>query len=369
MWLVIIQLKIGIILTFFSLLFAVASLAERKILARIQNRRGPNRVGPCGLFQPIADGIKMLIKEDVVPRKADRALHFLAPIVMVAPMVLLFGILPYGGGLTLVDLEVGLLFFFAVSSVSELAVFMAGWSSANKYSVFGAMRAIAQMVSYEVPLVLVAITPVMVAGSLSLVHMVEDQAGYAIGVIPNWFVLTPWGIVGFLLLFVTSLAEANRTPFDLPEGESELVAGHLTEYSGFKYALFFMGEYFGIFAGSGLAVALFLGGGGAPLPLLQWIPPYLWFFVKLVVLVGIVIWVRASLPRMRIDQLMDLCWKGLVPLAFVNLIAAAIWHYSGGGWQGWILAGGLLVGAYLMLNRVVLRSRCSWERKYYLAKS
>ncbi|MEY2559942.1 MAG: NADH-quinone oxidoreductase subunit, partial [Verrucomicrobiota bacterium] len=277
-------INIAGVLGVFMTLFALISVLERKILGRIQNRYGPNRVGPFGLLQPLADGIKLLIKEDIVPDRADKVLHFLAPIMMAAPTILALGVIPYGRNMTAFSIDGGILFFFAVGSATELAVFMAGWGSNNKFSMLGAMRAIAQMVSYELPLIITVLPVVMIVGSLSADGIVEAQAGYSHGFFPRWFVFTPWGAAAFILFFVSGLVESNRTPFDVPEGESEIVAGHMTEYSGFKYATFFLAEYFGMFAISGLAVTLFLGGWHAPLPFLAFVPSYLWFFAKLGVL-------------------------------------------------------------------------------------
>ena len=247
----------------------------------MQNRYGPNRVGPFGLFQPVADGIKMLIKEDIVPARADKVVHFLAPIVLAATAILALGVIPYGRNMTPFAIDGGILFFFAVGSTTELAVFMAGWGSNNKFSMLGAMRAIAQMVSYELPLIITVLPVVMVVGSLLPDAIVAAQGGYTFGIVPRWFVFTPWGAAAFILFFVSGLVESNRTPFDVPEGESEIVAGHMTEYSGFKYATFFLAEYFGMFAVSGLAVTLFLGGWHAPVRVLEIIPSYVWFFLKL----------------------------------------------------------------------------------------
>jgi NADH-quinone oxidoreductase subunit H len=253
------------VLGVFLTLFAAISVLERKILGRMQNRYGPNRVGPFGLLQPVADGIKMLIKEDIVPVRADKVVHFLAPILIAATAILALGVIPYGRNMTPFAIDGGILFFFAVGSTTELAVFMAGWGSNNKFSMLGAMRAIAQMVSYELPLIITTLPAVMVVGSLSPDAIVAGQSNF-------WFVVTPWGAAAFLLFFVSGLVESNRTPFDVPEGESEIVAGHMTEYSGFKYATFFLAEYFGMFAISGLAVTLFLGGWHAPFRFLEFIP-------------------------------------------------------------------------------------------------
>src|SRR5438128_5053869 len=258
-------INIFALLGVFLTLFALMSVLERKILGRIQNRYGPNRVGPFGLFQPIADGIKMLIKEDIVPARADKIVHFLAPVLIAATAILALGIIPYGRGMTPFTIDGGILFFFAVGSTTELAVFMAGWGSNNKFSMLGAIRAVAQMISYELPLILTTLPVVMIVGALSPDAIVAAQDVYSFGVLPHWFVTTTWHPAAFVLFFVSGLVESNRTPFDVPEGESEIVAGHMTEYSGFKYATFFMAEYFGMFAISGLAVTLFLGGWHSPI--------------------------------------------------------------------------------------------------------
>jgi NADH-quinone oxidoreductase subunit H len=349
-------LTVAAVFSVFLLLFGIVTVLERKGLGRIQNRYGPNRVGPYGFLQFAADGIKSLTKEDVVPRAADKVVHFVAPVILLVTVLLTFAVLPYGQNMVAVDLDAGLLFFFAVGASSELAVFMAGWSSRNKYSLFGAMRAIAQMISYEVPLILSAVTVVMMAGSLSLVTIVEAQLGYT-GWIPHWHVLTPWGFAAFLLFLVAATAEMNRSPFDLPEGESELVAGYFVEYSGFKFAMFFMAEYMGMLAMSALAVTLFLGGWSAPLPFLGWIPSWAWFLGKLMFLVVGFIWVRGTLPRMRMDQLMNLAWKFMLPLALINIFIAACWHFMGAGWLRWVVAAALVVGPYLWLGRALAARR------------
>jgi len=355
-WLAGSLLAIVAILAVFGLLFAFLTLAERKVLGRVQNRPGPNRTGPAGLFQPFADGIKMLTKEDIVPFVADRVLHFLAPVVLVAFSLLAFAVIPYGRRLVAVDLDSAVLFFFAAGAGNELAVFMAGWSSHNKYSLLAAMRALAQLISYELPLLLSVVPVVMLAGTLSATGIVAAQGGWTAGLVPHWFVLTPCGLAGFAIFIIAALAESNRSPFDLPEAESELIAGHLTEYSGFKYALFFMAEYFGMTALCGMGVTLFLGGWQAPCAFLQFIPSWVWFAVKLLALLLGCIWVRATFPRLRIDQLTRLAWKFLVPLALLNLLAAALWHLTA-GWSGalqpvrWALALALVAGPFVLLGR------------------
>ena len=355
------------VLGVFMTLFALISVLERKILGRIQNRYGPNRVGPFGLFQPIADGIKLLIKEDIVPTRADKVVHFLAPIMGAMPAILALGVIPYGRNMTAFSIDGGILFFFAVGSAAELAVFMAGWGSNNKFSMLGAMRAIAQMVSYELPLILTVLPVVMIVGSLSPDTIVGAQAGFAYGFIPRWFVFTPWGAAAFLLFFVSGLVESNRTPFDVPEGESEIVAGHMTEYSGFKYAIFFLAEYFGMFAVSGLAVTLFLGGWHAPLPFLGIIPSYVWFFTKLALLLFVFIWIRGTLPRMRVDHVMNFAWKFMMPMAFTCLIAAAAWHYSR-DFTRWLWSLGILLVVYLGLSRFLRANKNLSTRTYRFAE-
>ena len=244
-----ILISVAAIIVVFASLFAITTVIERKGLGRIQNRLGPNRVGIpftdislFGFGQPAADGLKALIKEDIVPRSADKVVHFLAPLMLVVPSLLVYAVLPIGRNMVLVDFDAGVLFFFAIGAATELSVFMAGWSSRNKYSLLGAMRAVAQMISYEIPLILSAITVIMLTGSLSTVQIVEAQSGYYVTGLPHWFVLTPWGFAGFILFMIAATAEANRSPFDLPEGESEIIAGYYIEYSGFKFALFFLGE-------------------------------------------------------------------------------------------------------------------------------
>jgi NADH-quinone oxidoreductase subunit H len=349
-------LEIVAVLAVFGLLFALLTLAERKVLGRVQNRPGPNRTGPFGLLQPIADGVKMLTKEDIVPRSADRVLHFLAPVSLVCFALLTLAVIPFGRRLVPVNLDAGVLYFFAAGSASELAVFMAGWASHNKYSMLAAMRALAQLISYEVPLMLAFVPVVMLAGTLSAPGIVVAQGGWTGGLIPHWNVLTPWGFAGFAIFMISALAESNRSPFDLPEAESELIAGHLTEYSGFKYALFFMAEYFSMCALSGMAVTLFLGGWQAPCAFLEFIPSYAWFSVKLLALLLGFIWIRATLPRLRMDQLTRLAWKFLIPLAVVNLGTAAFWSLSM-GWSGawalvrWAAALALVAGPFVLMGR------------------
>ncbi|MEI8037257.1 MAG: NADH-quinone oxidoreductase subunit NuoH [Verrucomicrobiota bacterium] len=359
----------GTVVGVFLSAFALLSLIERKTLARAQNRIGPNRAGWFGILQPVADGIKMLTKEDIVPAKAEWLLHLAAPILIVVPPILALGVIPYGREWVPVRVELGLLFFFAVGTLTELSVFMAGWASGSKFPMLGAMRAISQMVSYELPLMISALGVIMVTGSLSLPAIVAHQAGFHLGFIPAWNLFTPWGLSAGLIFYVASIAEANRCPFDLPEGESEIVAGHMTEYSGFKYALFFMGEYLGLFSIAGLGVTLFLGGWQAPLPGLGLVPSWIWFFAKLAVVIMSYLWIRATFPRVRIDQLMRFAWLCLIPMALLTIPAAAIWHYAGGGVLGWLATVPLLLIPWVVLTVVYNRRLAPTTRSYTFADS
>jgi NADH-quinone oxidoreductase subunit H len=355
------------IVVLFPALFALTTVFERKGLARIQNRLGPNRVGPYGLLQPIADGIKSLTKEDIVPTSADAAVHFLAPVVLVVAVFMGFAVLPMGRNMVLVDMDAGLLFYFAMGASTELSVFMAGWSSRNKYSLLGAMRAVAQMISYEVILLLSSVTVVMMAGSLSLTKIVAAQDQYSHG-LPHWYIFTPWGCAGFLMYAIAATAETNRSPFDLPEGESELVAGYHTEYSGFKFALFFLGEYLAMFSISGLGTTLFLGGWSAPLAALNWVPSWIWFFSKLMMSIFVFIWLRGTLPRLRQDQLMNFAWKFVLPMCLLNLFIAGAWRFMGEGWLRWVVCSTVLIAAYVSLGWSEMRKGKIGRRSYRYAE-
>jgi NADH-quinone oxidoreductase subunit H len=362
-----------VVIAVFPGLFALVTVIERKGLGRIQNRYGPNRVGIpltkiriAGFGQFAADGIKALIKEDLVPRTADKAVHFLAPVVLLIPVLLAYSVLPFGRNMVLADFDAGLLFFLAVGGAVELSIFMAGWSSHNKYSLLGAMRAIAQMLSYEIPLILSAVTVVMMVGSLNLSDIVKHQDQYTLG-IAHWHVFTPWGLVGCLLFFIAALAESNRTPFDLPEAESEIIAGYFTEYSGFKFALFFLGEYLGMFAITGLGVTLFLGGWTAPFSFLTWIPSYVWFLAKMLGIVFVFIWIRGTLPRLRMDQLMNFAWKFMLPLALANIAVAGLWFFMRADWLRWPVCSAILLLAYITLGRGLMRNQKLGKRIYRYA--
>ena len=354
------------LLVVFPGLFALTTLLERKGLGRIQNRYGPNRVGPFGLLQPVADGLKTLFKETVQPRAADRVVFFLAPVFLVIPALLAYSVIPFGKNMTPLDMEGALLFFFAVGAGTELAVFMAGWASRNKYSLLGAMRAIAQMLSYEIPLILSAVPVIMLTGTLSPTKIVEAQNVYT-ATIAHWNLFTPWGIAGFTLFLIAAAAESNRSPFDLPEGESEIIAGYYIEYSGFKFALFFLGEYLGLFAICSLGITLFLGGWTAPFVFLTWIPSWIWFFIKLLALICFFIWVRGTMPRVRMDQLMNFAWKFMLPLALINIVAAAAWRFTPMLGFKWIVSGLIVLIGYILLGQGLTRKAQYTKRTYRFA--
>jgi NADH-quinone oxidoreductase subunit H len=359
-------LSISPLLMVFPALFALTTILERKGLGRIQNRFGPNRVGPFGLFQPVADGLKTLFKETVQPRAADRVVFFLAPVFLVMPALLAFSVIPYGRYMVPLEMDAALLFFFAVGAGTELAVFMAGWSSRNKYALLGAMRAIAQMLSYEIPLILCTVPVVMLSGALSPSKIVDAQDVYTHG-LAHWNVFTPWGAAGFILFLIAAAAEANRSPFDLPEGESEIIAGYYIEYSGFKFALFFLGEYLGLFAMCGLGITLFLGGWTAPFSFLTFIPSYIWFFLKLFLLICAFIWVRGTMPRARMDQLMNFAWKFMLPLALINIVAAAAWKFTPTLIFKWLGSALIIVTGYLALAQGLTRKGQFSKRTYRFA--
>ncbi len=303
------------------LLLAVAYLTwvERKVIGDIQVRFGPSRVGPFGLLQPIADGIKLMFKEDVVPANADRVIFILAPALSFVPALIVFAVIPFGPSFVITDVNVGLLYVFAVASLGVYGSVLAGWASNSKYSLLGGLRSSAQMVSYELGLGLSVLGVVMMTGSLSLVDIVEAQKGTWLGILPRWNIFPQF--LGFVIFLISSNAELNRAPFDLPEAETELVAGFHTEYSSMKFALFFMAEYANMIAAAALATTLFLGGWRGPL-----LPPVIWFLLKVFAFIFLFIWVRATLPRFRYDQLMGFGWKVLLPLALANVMftAAAI---------------------------------------------
>jgi NADH-quinone oxidoreductase subunit H len=315
--------SIGIIFTVLTG-FAYLTLFERRAVARIQTRIGPNRAGPAGLLQPVADGIKLMFKEELIPDRADRVLFILAPVITVVPVLIMLAVVPLGPDINFfgrqislglaADINVGVLYILAVVSIAVYGIVIAGWSSNSKYSLMGGLRSTAQMVSYELALGLAIVGPILLANSMSLTEIVNAQRSL-------WFVV--WQPIGFLLFLVASIAEVNRAPFDMPEAEQELTAGYHTEYSGMKFALFFMAEYGKMIAVSFVAVALFLGGFWGPFveqfPLLG----PLYFFAKAFGLLFFMVWIRATLPRLRYDRLMAFGWKILLPLGLLNVVVTA----------------------------------------------
>ncbi len=295
---------------------------ERKWVARLQDRIGPNRVGPFGLLQPIADMVKFIIKEDIVPTNADRVLHLLAPIIVVVPVVLAFAVIPWGPGMAAVDLNVGLLYILAVASFGTIGIFAAGFGSNNKFALLGAMRAVAQIISYEIPQVLAITVVLMLVGSLSLTKIVDAQGGW-FGF--RWFIFfIPVGPLAFIVYLISATAEVNRVPFDLPEAESELVAGYHTEYSGMKFGMFYLAEFLNTFIISLLGATLFLGGWQGPF--VQQMPALgvVYFAIKVIVLVVLQPWLRGTLPRIRVDQLMNFAWKVLVPVSLALILVTGL---------------------------------------------
>ncbi len=360
-------LSVVAIVCVFPGLFALTTVFERKGLGRMQNRLGPNRVGPFGFFQPVADGIKSLTKEDIVPFSANAVVHFLAPLVLVVTVFMGFAVLPVGRNMVLVDMDAGLLFFFAMGAATELSVFMAGWSSHNKYSLLGAMRAVAQMISYEVVLLLSAVSVVMISGTLSLPKIVEAQNQYT-GILPHWYIFTPWGLAGFIMFAIAATAETNRSPFDLPEGESELVAGYHTEYSGFKFALFFLGEYLAMFSISGMGATLFLGGWSAPSRSSASFLLGSGSSARSCLGIFVFIWMRGTLPRLRQDQLMNFAWKFVLPFTLLDLMVTALWRFMGEGWLRWVVCTVILAGAYVFMARLQWRQKRIGPRSYRYAE-
>ena len=300
------------------------TLLERKFAARMQSRIGPYRVGPHGLLQPIADALKLMMKEDIVPAAADRPVYNLAPIVFLLPCMFIFATIPFAPGLGVADLNIGILFFFAISGMEIVGLFMAGWGSNNKYALLSAMRAVNQVISYDLPFIFAALTPVLLAGSLRLSDIAAAQDGL-------WFVFYPViGQLAFIAFVLSTVAAENRAPFDILEAESELVAGFRVEYSGMKFALIQLGEYAHILGSSFLGALLFLGAWSGPGP--EWLGPG-WFLLKAMFMFLMVTWIRWSFVRIRVDQILALSWKALLPATLLLLLATAVvvvWRANGG---------------------------------------
>lgn len=299
---------------------------ERKISAHMQSRLGPMYVGGWhGCLQTVADGIKLFLKEDIVPECADKIVHLLAPAAVIIPAILVFAPVPFGRELVYANLDIGTVYVFAVGGVSVMGIIMAGWSSGNKFSLLGGLRSAAQLVSYELPRTFSVIPVIMLAGTLNLSAIAGFQAGYWGGVLPRWFIFYPVvGQAAFIVFLIASVAETNRIPFDIPEAESELVAGFNTEYSGMKFALFFLSEFAYVLLSCLLMAAFFFGGGEPPLPFLGFLPSWAWFLSKALVLMFCFLWFRWTFPRFRVDRLMDFNWKFLLPVSLLNIAAAGV---------------------------------------------
>jgi len=316
---IIMLVKMFVIFGAVMLTMTYITLAERKILGYMQIRPGPNRVGPWGLLQPIADGIKLFLKEDIIPDNASKVVFVIAPAMALIPAVMTIAVVPFGPAVTIfgrsvdiymADINIGILYIFAVSSIGVYGIVLAGWSSESKYSLLGGLRSSAQMISYELSMGFAIVGVIMMSQSLSMVKIIEAQKGV-------WFIIPQ--LLGFAIYITAAIAELNRTPFDLPEGESELVSGYFTEYSSMKYAMFMLAEYINIITVSGIVTTLYLGGWHGPI-----LPPFIWFIVKLFAVVFFMIWVRATFPRFRYDQLMTFGWKVLLPASIVNILLTAI---------------------------------------------
>jgi NADH-quinone oxidoreductase subunit H len=341
-FLVVPLVKIVVILLAVILIAAYLSYFERKLLAYMQIRIGPNRVGPRGWLQPIADALKLFVKEDIIPSRAEKFVYMIAPALITAPALVVFSVIPFGADTTffgllkqpmppyLTDINIGILFVLGVSSVGVYGVILGGWSSNNKFSLMGGLRSAAQLVSYEVPMGFSVVAVLLLAGSLSMVKIVEAQKQAGM-----WFVFP--GIVAFFVYFVCGIAETNRNPFDLPEAESELVAGFHTEYSGMKWAFYFLAEYANMVLISSVATVLFFGGWLRPFPnvaalaFLDVIPPFIWFAAKVGFFLFCYIWFRGTFPRYRFDQLMALGWKVLLPVSLANLLVVGLGVLLTGG--------------------------------------
>ena len=348
----------GIFVAVVPLLPLVLVLAERKVAARFQNRTGPMRVGPWGTLQTLADGLKLIFKEDFIPPQGDKVLFMLAPYVIFACSFAVFAAIPFSQDILVSDFNIGIFYIMAISSVIVMGVIMAGWSSNSKWSLLGSLRSAAQIVSYEIPLGLSILTVVMLVESLSMSEIVDKQSG---GIF-TWLIFrSPFTFIAFFIFFISSIAEVNRTPFDLPEAESEIVAGFHTEYSGMRFALFFIAEYANMFAVSAIGVTLFLGGWQGVLPGFDFLGGFPGFVIKTLGLVFLMMWIRWTLPRLRVDQLMNLCWKYFIPISFFNILGTGIWGLIFKEDDVWSIGISCaiiyvsLIGAYTIAGRSLVR--------------
>lgn len=322
------------IFIFMALNAMVAVYAERKVSAFMQDRLGPMgqgvglHAGKWGVLQTVADALKLILKEDIIPAAADRKMFILAPFIIFIGAFVTFVALPFNQWIVAADFNLGLFYIVAMSSVGVIGIILAGYSSNNKWSLYGAMRSAAQIISYEIPAALSLLAVIMLVGSLRMQDIIIAQGGTIWGIFPNWFILNnPFTLIAFFIFFICGLAETNRTPFDLPEAESELVAGFHTEYSGMRWAFFMLAEYANMFIVAGVASVVFLGGWQSPIPGLMDGPGWglIWFLSKAIFLILVMMWFRWTFPRLRTDQLMRLCWKFFLPIAFVNIAGVGIW--------------------------------------------
>ena len=334
---------VGLLAMFTALSVVVLSLTwlERKALGRLQRRLGPTRTGPMGLLQPIADAVKLILKEDIIPDSADKAIFWAAPVIVVVSAFMIWVTIPGAKDLALLDLDLGLFYITAVAVVGILGLVLAGWGSANKYGILGGLRSAAQLISYEIPVIMVVVAVAMLAQSLNLQEIVERQ-----NPIPYALIL-PLGMVVF---FIAGLAEVGRTPFDIYHAESEVVGGPFVEYSGAHWSVFFLAEYINTFAIAALVTLLFLGGWAGPI-----LPGVVWFLIKVYAVILVVFWIRGTFPRLRIDQLMAFAWKAMVPLSFYSIVITALYLFY--GWPAWSLTlmslAGLAVVGGLVYRRMM----------------
>lgn len=342
-WIDIVWMVAGLLAMFTALSVVVLSLTwlERKTLGRLQRRLGPTRTGPMGLLQPIADAVKLILKEDIVPDSADKAIFWAAPVIVVVSAFMIWVAIPGAEGLVLRNLDLGLFYITAVAVVGILGLVLAGWGSANKYGILGGLRSAAQLISYEIPVIMVVVAVAMLAQSLNLQEIVERQ-----NPIPYALILP----LGMVIFFIAGLAEVGRTPFDIYHAESEVVGGPFVEYSGAHWSVFFLAEYINTFAIAALVTLLFLGGWAGPV-----LPGVVWFLIKVYAVILVVFWIRGTFPRLRIDQLMAFAWKAMVPLSFYTIVITALYLFY--GWPAWSLTlmslAGLAVVGWLVYRRMM----------------
>ncbi len=360
---------LAMLMLFVAPFAGITSFIERRVAARMMSRVGPNRVGPQGILQWIADGLKALLKEDIIPRAADPLLFRLGPYLVLIGMFAAFVTIPFSSKVIVADLNVGIFYMIAVTSIVTVGVIMSGWSSNNKWSLLGAMRSAAQVISYEIPLALGILVIVMLSGTLSFQGIIGGQGAYPW----QWYLFqSPFTVITFFIVFIAALAEGNRTPFDLPEAESELVSGYNTEYSGMRFALFFLEEWANLYLIAAVSTALFLGGWQLPPDVASWateksvvllnLMQLATFMVKALAVVFVVIWIRWTLPRVRVDQLMGLCWKYFVPFGFFCVLGNAVWMLllpAGSLFASYVLFFGAVATIVYFLYRVIYQLRFS----------